>query len=149
MTDNIRDKYPFSDDFTDKIRLFLTKFEESGGNRGNNTGNTGNNSNKGTLTNCILRLHNLLSNLDGKQKTDSFHIAFYHTIFCWHKTNCWIHHIYIIKSKMSIPHHLIFIGINNTHRSLRMNRQLTGVFLVKIHSLEFQINSVVIAIQLQ
>ena len=51
MTDNIRDKYPFSDDFTDKIKLFLTKFEESGGNRGNNTGNTGNNSNKGNTGN--------------------------------------------------------------------------------------------------
>ncbi|MBQ3684580.1 MAG: hypothetical protein II925_03225, partial [Methanomicrobium sp.] len=35
------DKYPFSDDFIEKIRLFLTKFEESGGNRGENTGNNG------------------------------------------------------------------------------------------------------------
>ncbi|MBP5475104.1 MAG: hypothetical protein J6X83_02435, partial [Methanomicrobium sp.] len=47
------DKYPFSDDFIEKIRLFLTKFEESGGNRGDNNGN--NTANNGVEENIYFR----------------------------------------------------------------------------------------------
>ena len=74
MTDNIRDKYPFSDDFKEKIRLFLTKFEESGGNRGDNTDNTDNNGNNGVEENIYFRDgksvdEKLTDFLDGISKT--------------------------------------------------------------------------------